>query len=324
MLRKRLVELIPAVLAAAVVGAAEYEPEPKPERITVGVLSGHPFHAGDGDVVKYWREKVEKILPDRPDLIVLPETADEQPDGRSSDPRVREYFQAVAREHRTFVAFPTLRTLRNGKFANSIELFDRNGKTVGVYDKNCVTTSELAAGRIAGKRIDPWNTEIGTIAPLICWDLNFHREFPQYFKARPNLIVFASRYHGGLIQRYWAYECRSWFLGAFAFGECTVINPLGEVVARTTNYRDAVTARINLDCQVVPVGDGNAPRFARLKAKYGRGVTISEPGHLGVALVTSELKHVSCRRMLEEFGIRSWDRYYEASLEEIKRNGGLQ
>ena len=136
---------------------------------------------------------------------------------------------------------------------------------------------------------------------------------------RPALTVFASRYHGGLIQNFWAYESRSYFVGAFAFGQCTVINPLGEVIAQTTNYTDTVTAGINLDDQVVHIGDGNMPKLQKLKEKYGRGVTIFDPGHLGPALVTSEVNQVSSKQMIEEFGISTWDDYYQRCVDAVNR-----
>ena len=295
---------------------AEYFPEDKPERIVVGVANGNSTAVEDGDIVGYWKAKIDKMLPDRPDLIVLPEASNQMRGVRNGiDPKVREYMVKTARENRCIIAFPCLRDLGGGRFANSIELIGRDGKTIGMYDKTFTTIPEIASKRIVGKKIKPIPTDIGKIVPVICWDLNFYKELPLCFTERPQLTVFASRYHGGLIQNFWAYESRSYFIGAFAFGQCTVINPLGELVAQTTNYTDAVTARINLDYQVVHIGDKNMPKLRKLKEKYGRGVTIFDPGHLGPALVTSELKNISSKQMIEEFGISTWDNYYRRSVD---------
>ena len=261
------------------------------------------------------------MLPDRPDLIVLPEASNQMRGVRNGiDPKVREYMVKTARENRCIIAFPCLRDLGGGRYANSIELIGRDGKTIGMYDKTFTTIPEIASKRIVGKKIKPIPTDIGKIVPVICWDLNFYKELSLCFTERPQLTVFASRYHGGLIQNFWAYESRSYFIGAFAFGQCTVINPLGELVAQTTNYTDAVTARINLDYQVVHIGDKNMPKLRKLKEKYGRGVTIFDPGHLGPALVTSELKNISSKQMIEEFGISTWDNYYRRSVDAADKN----
>ncbi len=300
---------------------AEYFPEDKPERIVVGVANGNSTAVEDGDIVGYWKAKIDKMLPDRPDLIVLPEASNQMRGVRNGiDPKVREYMVKTARENRCIIAFPCLRDLGGGRYANSIELIGRDGKTIGMYDKTFTTIPEIASKRIVGKKIKPIPTDIGKIVPVICWDLNFYKELPLCFTERPQLTVFASRYHGGLIQNFWAYESRSYFIGAFAFGQCTVINPLGELVAQTTNYTDAVTARINLDYQVVHIGDKNMPKLRKLKEKYGRGVTIFDPGHLGPALVTSELKNISSKQMIEEFGISTWDNYYRRSVDAADKN----
>ena len=298
---------------------AEYFPEGKPERIVVGVTNGNSTLCNSGSIADYWKTKIDKMLPDKPDLIVLPEAANQLRNGSNDiDSAVREYMVCTARENRCMIAFPCLRDLGDGGWANSVELIGRNGESIGIYDKCFVTIPEIASGRIVGEPC-VFRTDIGKIVPLICWDLNFYKEMPVCFKERPALTVFASRYHGGLIQNFWAYESRSYFVGAFAFGQCTVINPLGEVIAQTTNYTDTVTAGINLDYQVVHIGDGNMPKLQKLKEKYGRGVTIFDPGHLGPALVTSEVNQVSSKQMIEEFGISTWEDYYQRCVDAVNR-----
>lgn len=67
-----------------------------------------------------------------------------------------------------------------------------------------------------------------------------------------------------------------------------------------------MTARINLDCYVAHL-DYNGQRLASLKARYGAGVVISDPGLLGSVLITSETDGVSARDMAREFGIELLD-----------------
>ncbi|MDW7658227.1 MAG: carbon-nitrogen hydrolase family protein, partial [Bacillota bacterium] len=71
-------------------------------------------------------------------------------------------------------------------------------------------------------------------------------------------------YHGGLMQNYWAYACRSWFIGCVPGDQCTIINPIGDLVAQSTNYYPYVTADINLDYRVAHF-DYNREKFQAAK-----------------------------------------------------------
>ena len=117
------------------------------------------------------------------------------------------------------------------------------------------------------------------------------------------------------MQGYWAYSCRSHFVGAIA-GRGTrseIRNPLGEVVASNTNYFDFAVARVNLDCELVHL-DFNWGRLRKLKAKYGPKVKISDPGCLGSVLISSEHETISVEDMIEEFDIELLDDYFARSL----------
>lgn len=331
--------LIMTILAASTLTVWGFEPEPKPERIMVAIVNAHQRAAGANSadmaenvrlLLEFWKQQLAKVLPDRPDLILLPETCDsinwkneEERDAflTARGEKIRDFFRQVARDNRCYIAYPHVRKLTEGKAANSLELFDRKGNSVGIYDKNFPPISENDQGVIFGEKIPVWDTEFGPVAPLICWDLNFFEDFDHYVSARPKLILFASYYHGGIMQPYWAYRCRSYFLGAFSSGEGTVVNPVGEKIARTTNYFHYLTCIVNLDYQVVSLAN-NWGKLAAAKAKYGRGITIFDPGHLSAVLLTSEMKSVSSLDILKEFGIPTWDEFYQQNRDARRNKTG--
>ena len=107
-----------------------------------------------------------------------------------------------------------------------------------------------------------------------------------------------------------------------AWQECSVLNPVGEKVARSTNYRPFVATRINPDCRVIHL-DGNGEKLAAAKAKYGPEVTIFDPGNLGAVLLTSEREGLSVRSLIAEFGIETWDEYYRRSAANRLAPGNL-
>jgi hypothetical protein len=173
----------------------------------------------------------------------------------------------------------------------------------------------MEKGILCGKDAPVIDCDFGRVAMAICFDLNFDQLRLKYAKSKPDLIIFTSMYHGGLMQACWAYSCRSHFVGAIA-GRGTpseIRNPLGKVVASSTNYFDYAVATVNLDCALVHL-DYNWERLRRLKAKYGPKVEITDPGYLGSVLVTSEHPTISADEMIKEFEIELLDDYFARSL----------
>jgi hypothetical protein len=276
-------------------------------------------------MIAHWRRQFARILPDRPDLIVVPEACD-RPGGFSPE-KLRQYYQVrkdqvqkffaqTARQNNCYIVYSAHREMPDGTRRNSSVLIDRKGNVVGIYDKNHPTIGEMEKGIVCGKDAPVIECDFGRVAMAICFDLNFDELRLKYARAGPDLIIFSSMYHGGLMQGYWAYSCRCHFVGAVA-GRATpseIRNPLGQVVASNTNYFDFAVATVNLDCKLVHL-DYNWERLRRLKSKYGPKVTISDPGCLGAVLVSSEHETVSVDEMIEEFEIELLDDYFARSLE---------
>ena len=81
------------------------------------------------------------------------------------------------------------------------------------------------------------------------------------------------------MQQAWAYLCRSFFIGSINGGgtPSEIRDPLGGVVAASTNYFDFAVTTINLDSRVVHLGY-NFGKLDALKKKYGKAVSITDPG----------------------------------------------
>ena len=279
-------------------------------------------------MIKHWSRELAGVLPDRPDLIVLPEACDRFPMHTMEERfswyefrgnKMLDFFRKVARDNQCYIAYSAARKLPDGTWRNSTQLIDRKGEVVGIYNKNYPTVGEHDKwGIVPGKDAPVFQTDFGRVTMAICFDLNFHEMLERVAPQRPDLIIFSSMYHGGLMQGYWAYHCRSYFVGAIAGRENNILNPLGERVAHSTNYFPRVTTSINLDYQVVHL-DENWEKLDAVKAKYGRGVTISDPGYVGAVLLTSERDDVTSADMVKEFQIELWDEYYKRSVDNRNR-----
>ena len=277
-------------------------------------------------MIKRWRKKLDLIIPNHPDLIIIPEYgdffADWPPDRLAGYYRYRgtellDFFSKYAKEHHCLIAASMVVTQpdKQLRFFNQMVLFDRNGKTVGVYNKNHPTIDEINDYSIdAGNPVPVWQTEIGRIAPVICFDLNFEKLCEHYASQSPDLVLFSSYFHGGLMQGFWAYRCQSFFIGAINAGrECTVLNPLGEKIACSTDYFPYAIADLNLDCRVVNLGD-SVTKLNAAKAKYGETLSIAGPGELGCVLVTNYDENTTIESILAEFSLPTNSEYLRQSL----------
>ena len=297
--------------------------------VTVSTFGAYVLQAGDmsheralENMMEHWTKGLETVLLDEPDMIVLPEACDRYGDhsveqrreyyGVRGD-RMRERFSGVARAHGCYIAYSAARQLADGTWRNSTQVIDRQGRVAGVYDKNYPAPKEMAQGGILpGRDISITECDFGRVGCMICFDLNFTELLGRYAAARPQLLLFSSMYHGGLMQRYWAYRCRSYFACAIPCQPDSIINPLGEVVGWGTNYREYLTRTINLDYCVAHL-DFNKQRLAAMKKKYGRKVQIEVPPFLGSVLITSETDELTAADLAREFEVELLDDYFARS-----------
>ena len=274
-------------------------------------------------MIEFWRNELLQVLPDKPDLIVLPEACD-RPAGMNIDlqlqyfkargDQVLEYLSSVAKSNHCYIAFGMKRQVEDGSWRNSCILLDRTGRTTGIYNKNFPTIGEMKAGIKAGKEAPVFQCDFGSVACAICFDLNFDELRIRYAEQSPDIILFPSMYHGGLVQGIWAYSCRAYFVGSIAIASLRseIRNPMGKVVATSTNYFHYTVGTINLDYCLAHL-DNNWAKLRAMKEKYGKEVIISDPGEIGSVLLTSEHETISIDEMVNEFEITLLDEYLDNS-----------
>ena len=277
-------------------------------------------------MIAYWREQLEHVLPDRPDLIVLPECCDAYPALSAEESsayyaargdQILDFFAETARRNRCYIAYSALRQDDRGRWFNSTRILDRTGRVAGLYDKNNPTPDEIEErGIVPGTEASVIACDFGRVACAICFDLHFDELRQRYAEARPapDLILFASMFHGGFMQRYWAYSCRAHFVAALHVKHPSpILSPIGEELASTTLVHfNHATATLNLDCRVVHFDNHRGP-ILRMKEKYGRGIRVrdTDNGFLDSVLISSEMEAVSVDEALAEFGIEPWDAVLE-------------
>ena len=272
-------------------------------------------------VITYWKSELDKVLVHKPDLILLTEACD-RPNGlystdhynyyRVRKNQVLDYFASVAKENNCYIAFGMKRE-ENGIWWNSCIVLDRKGDIAGIYNKNFPTVYEMPVIK-PGTETPIIQCDFGRVACAICFDLNFDELRERYAVLKPDIILFPSMYHGGLEQNKWAYSCQSYFACAYGFltAPSEIRDPLGEVIASSTNHYNYAVATINLDRKLVHL-DYNMEKLTDLKKKYGDQVIITDYGKTGVVMISSEHRSINVDDMIKEFDIELLDSYFNRS-----------
>jgi predicted amidohydrolase len=270
----------------------------------------------------FWRGRIGQVISDRPGYVVLPEAADRflDMDEKQSavydsirEERSLDMFCGLAREYGTSLVFNIKVGRRNSSFA-----VDLKGDTIGRYDKVFPISTEMEQGIIPGNEaaVFPFG-EIKKAGFAVCFDLNFKELREEYAKLKPDVMFFSSMYHGGLAQKIWAYETRSYFVASICGNPSAITAPNGRIIAQSTNYTPYCTAEINLDSKLIHL-DFNVEKLQAMKKKYGAGVKIDDVGYLGSVLVSCETEEMSMEGLMEEFQITPLDDYLDSSRKKRK------
>ena len=276
------------------------------------------------EMQSYWTNRLQDAAHDRLDLIVLPEACDRF-DGmtveeaaafyRYRGDAMLKFFQKQARQLKSYIAYSGIIPADEKSFYNSTFIIDRSGNIAGRYDKNYPTIPEISICKVLpGREAPVIECDFGRVGCMICFDLNFAELMQRYAENDVDLLIFCSRYHGGINQQFWAYNCQAHLVSAVAGPgrPAGIMAPNGRTLAETTEYSCNAVARVNLDSAMVHL-DGNREKLAALKKQYGSGVVIDDAGHTGVLLVSNAVAGKSINDLLYEFDIEPLKDYLKRS-----------
>src|SRR5262245_7177047 len=151
--------------------------------VRVATVSHRPSAGADGGegtgrLIKDVERLLERAARMGADLVAFPEVYPqlaltdpfhhpEPAEGGTLGP-VRE----LAKRHRILVVWPRVEYDPGRGVRNTAILVDRTGEVVGRYDKMFPTTTELEKGVIPGAAVPVFETDLGRVGMLICFDLN--------------------------------------------------------------------------------------------------------------------------------------------------------
>jgi predicted amidohydrolase len=213
----------------------------------------------------------------------------------------------------------SIKLREHGRVYNALAFIGPDGRVLGTYSKTFLTRGEVEQGLTPGPGAVAVDTPVGRLGGAICFDLNFTELVEQNARLRPDIIAFASMYHGGLMQGYWAYQCRANFVSALPFIGGGILDPFGRPVALTDCYTKVVMADVNLD-RVMAHLDFNQEKFLAIRKKYGRDVCIDIPANIGSALITSTVPDRTAAEIAAEFELELLDDYFASSIRDNRKS----
>lgn len=218
--------------------------------------------------------------------------------------------------------------IREGeKVYNTITFIDPEGTVLGIYKKNFLVIDEIEkTGLTPGNGPLVIDTAIGRIGGVICFDLNYEELRQQYRELKPDIMVFSSTFVGDMLQNFWAYDCKSFWVASLPasrrFG-CSIINPMGRFIARGDQYTPVLQATLNLD-RVMVHNDNNYLKYPDIRRKYQDEVKIeTHPHNLGVSLIYSCTDKRSAKDIIKEFELEQFDDYFARSRAVNNTNKGF-
>lgn len=204
---------------------------------------------------------IDETAREHPDLLILSETAATfgcgLPTKQAAEDVNGPFCRCVrekAKEHGMFIAAGFLE--KDGASCyNTTLLFDRSGDVVGKYRKTHLTFAEYEAGILPGDELPVFDTELGRIGLLVCFDAYFPEPARILAGKGAELLVVstigdASFRHVSRALENGVYVAvagtHSRNLNGCGIAPSKIISPTGNVLAQTDVSGTAAIARIDL------------------------------------------------------------------------------
>ncbi|HWQ56951.1 MAG TPA: carbon-nitrogen hydrolase family protein [Bryobacteraceae bacterium] len=153
---------------------------PGPREVRVAAVNARPGKRGTtADSVTHFLKVIEQAVPEKTDVIVLPEGITVVDTGKKyaevAEPvpgPTTTILGEVARRRKSYIAAGIYE--REGQAVyNTAVLIDREGRVAGKYRKVYIPREELEDGITPGADYPVFLTDFGKVGMMICWDLQY-------------------------------------------------------------------------------------------------------------------------------------------------------
>jgi len=163
---------------------------------------------------------------------------------------------------------------------------------------------ELEAGIAPGRSGTVFETDFGKIGVAICFDINIP-DIRQYYAKRVVRVVlfpFRSMFPGGRLLEAGSIEIVCYLVSATTDCRGAILDPLGRVLCRSSEYSSILSSRVNMDFKVLHL-DYSHEKFDRVKKTYRSKVAIDVSRPEPLAMISSESEDVTVDQLMREFSL---------------------
>jgi predicted amidohydrolase len=258
----------------------------------------------------------------KPDFVVLPESFPYVPVKLKIEEKVaisddiQQKLSAFAKENNCYMLCPAY-TTDNGKNYNSIVVFDRTGKKIGIYHKIHATTGEIRnRGITSGPLFQPViETEYGPIGIQICYDINWDDGWQMLRNQGARIIFWCSAFDGGIMVNTKAWQHKCVVATSTLKNVSRLCDISGETVAETGIWNpNYYCAPVNLEKVFLTTYD-YLKEFGEIEKKYGRKVKITTFHEEEWTIIESLSPDVYVADIMKEFKLNS----HENDLKEAEK-----
>jgi hypothetical protein len=168
----------------------------------------------------------------------------------------------------------------------------------------------MEKGVTPGTLAPVFETDLGRVGLLICFDLNFPEVRVALKESKPDLVVFSSMYRGGLQAQALAYELRSFVITSIATELGLIIDRAGRIIKEST-YEALAVAAINTNSVSLHM-DFNWNKMDAMLAKYGPSLTFDYHTREAFFVIEST-REEDITAIVKEFQLESADDYFDRS-----------
>jgi len=244
------------------------------------------------------------------DLAVLPECSFEFAQGnvetiaQDLDGPVVTAVAERARRHGTYATAPVpLR--RDDRVYNSVVILDRQGEPVGTYEKVfpvMMGDGSLEYGITPGREFPVFDLDFGRVGVQICWDVAFETGWQALADSDAELVLFPTNPASLVALRGRGWQHAYYIAASTVAPPAVLVSPTGRVLGTTSEDREVLVQRIDLDFRVLHsncLWEWSEERTA----KYAGRVNLEWDAEAHEYLVTSCDPELPVRRFLELEGL---------------------
>lgn len=257
---------------------------------------------------------IDQAAVDRPDIICLPETFGKEGVAVGQVGEVAETVPGPttemamerARKYGTYIVCPLMER-RGEVLYNSAVIIDRQGRIAGTYEKlhPVTTTKDFTAfedGTTPGQEPKVFDLDFGRIGILICFDIQWPRDWARLAELGAEVVFWPSAYDGGFPLQARAWDHHYWVVSSVQTQKSRIIDITGEIRLEAGARTPVIGMEIDLEKRYFHT-DFNGSQVAAMKAKYGRDVTVRLYHDEGGMTVECHREGLTVAALMEEYDL---------------------